>query len=143
MAVETTRCAAILLTVLITLSLNAQTSGVVSGQVLREDGNPAAGATVSIYTGSWRRSVVANGRGQFVMLAVPFHEKYMVQASTKDGYAWAWLGAVYPGIPTTIEFRLHEGPSQGPCGSVTAKRSGTAVWFAAPMVQAGLPTVCL
>jgi hypothetical protein len=77
------------------------------------------------------------------MLAVPFHEEYVAHASTKDGYAWAPLGAVYPGIPTTLEFRLHEGPTEGPCGSVIAKRSSTVVWFAVPLVPARLPSICL
>ena len=134
---------AILLFVLVTATLSAQTSGLVSGQVLREDGTPAAGATVSIAAGSWYRSVIADDRGRFVMLAVPFHKEYRVSATTKGGYAWAPLGAVYPGIPTTLEFRLHEGPTDGPCGSVIARRLSTVVWFAVPLMPPRLPSICL
>ena len=144
--------ATLLFFLLLALATDAQPSGMVSGQVLEAEGGPAAGARVTISadplratTSSrpWSRVVVADDRGRFVFFGVPFHEKYYALAQSPNGYAWGWLGAVYPGIPATITFRLYHGVTEGACGEMVATRNTTAVWFAVPLIPPQFPSICL
>ena len=130
---------------LFTLTLDAQTSGVVTGKVVREsDGAPVTRAEVRVSADSWSRTVFTDERGRFLILGVPFRHEYRVFASAKEaGSAWGILGAVYPGVPTTIAIGLYDGPADGPCGSFFAKRLETAVWFSVVSTPAAYPRICL
>jgi hypothetical protein len=92
--------ATLLFGLLLTLTTDAQPSGIVSGQVLEAEGGPAAGAKVTISaeperaktsSGPWSRVVIADDRGRFVIFGVPFHERYYAVAHSPNGLAWGWL----------------------------------------------------
>lgn len=124
------------------LHLQAATMGMISGRVLEESGKPVGGAKVILTADGWRRVVTCDSAGRFVILGIPFRERYSVYASGR-GYAHGTLGAIYPDIPVAVEMMLYDGPSFGPCGSVLAKRTGTTVTFSVPSTPAQIPSVCL
>jgi hypothetical protein len=129
---------------LLTLAAYGQSLGLVKGRVLNDDSlKPVAGAQVRIAGDGWNREVTTDINGRFVILGVPFRARYHVNASGPGGYAWGALGAVYPESPTTIEFRLYNGVSDGPCGYMLAIRDERAVAFRVPFVPATLPKICM
>lgn len=107
------------------------------------EGNPVAGARVTIGAPGWTRQATTDAAGRFLFTGVPFHRRYAFDAQADNGYAWGRLGAIYPDVPVTVEVRLHTGPTEGACGSVLAKRTGTAVTYFVPFTPAQYPVFCL